>query len=58
MYDVAAQARLLQVQLLQRFSRATVAERKDLLDAMSSVARGSANTALALAARRVLEVAR
>ena len=57
MFDTAAQARQLQVQLLLRLSSSNRAQRNNLIDAMRSVARGSANAALALAARRALEVA-
>ncbi len=50
-------ARALQTRLLYVLSRATTADRAAILDAAVCVARGSANAALALAARRVLGVA-
>ena len=49
-------ARHLQVHLLHALSRATKAERAAILDAAETVAKGSRNAALALAARSVLGV--
>lgn len=53
--STAAQARQLQARLLQLASSGSKAERQALLDAMRSVARGSAEPALALACRGALQ---